>query len=152
MQAARKVFIDTALTHRAGFRFGELLTRITTLDDAEPKATAHFTSVVGVANEMGHPRKVHRVFEIANARAYSNCARTTITLAVEKFGGFAEVDAQLLEGTVRAREIFVNQMGAASILAVDAILPIAEDMIGRMPEFVLICSAKPGEPPVHHLG
>src|SRR5271170_4745607 len=129
-----------------------MVSEIAALDDAEPKVAAHFTSVVGVANEMGHPRKVHRVFEIANARAYSNCARTTITLAVEKFGGFAEVDAQLIEGTVRSREIFVNQMGATNILAVDAILPVAEDVIGRMPEFVLIRSAKPGEPPVHHLG
>ena len=34
----------------------------------------------------------------------------------------------------------------------NSILPVAEDVVGRMPPFVLIGAAEPGKPPVDHLG
>jgi hypothetical protein len=63
-----------------------------------------------------------------------------------------EIDAKLMQWAVGAGKVFVNEMRATDIFAVDAVFPIAEEMIGWVPKLVLLSAAKPGESPVDHFG
>src|SRR5208282_6473355 len=71
---------------------------------------------------------------------------------VEGLGRVMERNAQLVERPVLAGEIFVHEMFAPDVTAVDPVFPAAVDVVGRVPQAVPRDVAEPGEPPVDHLG
>jgi hypothetical protein len=101
---------------------------------------------------MHHGAEIHRAFEVADVRADRDHAGFAIAASVEHLRRVAKIDAQLEQGAARAGEIFMHEMRGADVVAVMAVFPIAEDVIARMPELVLLGAAQPGEPPMHHFG
>src|SRR5262245_56500464 len=152
VQTAGEFVVDVGLAQlaRALLRDGDLW--IAAGEDAEPEAAAHLAAVVGVAHEVRHAGEIDRMIEIADAGAHGEMTRGPVARAIEQLGRIMEGDAQAVDRAGWAGEIFVHQMSAADVAAVDAILPVAEQVIGRVPQLVLVRAAQPGEPPVHHLG
>lgn len=101
---------------------------------------------------MHHATEIDGMFQIADTRAHRDDAGLAIAAGIEHLRRIVEIDAQLVQWSPRAGEIFMHQMRGADVVAVVAVFPIAEDVVAWMPELVLLRAAEPREPPMHHLG
>jgi hypothetical protein len=96
---------------------------------------------------MRHATEIHGMLQIADARAYGDDARISVSGRVEYFRRIGKIDAQLERRPARACKIFMHQIRRADVVALAAILPIAEDMVARMPKLVLVGAVEPRKPP-----
>ena len=90
-------------------------------------------------------------FERACSRADGDRSGGLVRVVAESLGGIVKIDAEFVKRAIGPSEIFMDEMRGANVFAVDPIFPAAVDVVAGMPELVLVSSAEPGEPPVHHL-
>nr|POE71962.1 hypothetical protein CFP56_11838 [Quercus suber] len=124
------------------------------LDIAEPEARAHATAVGLPFDQMQHvARRQVALFAVVpdggaatDGGAVAGARELGRPVGAEVLAGALERDAQL---GARAPDHLLDQMVPAHVLARRA-LPVARDVVARVPQLVLRRRADPPEPPVEH--